>query len=121
MQVDAMEKAQRGAKLLDEMKPDWVQNIRLETLDIRDGSECVLGQIFGEYSDGINKIWLFNATREAGYHPFNSQNHGFLVDYEWDTPYEVIDCLSRNLIEAWGNEVRIRSASRIGSGSEEIW
>ena len=45
---------QAGAKLLEEkVGPDWFKKIDLQRLDMFDCFHCVLGQIFGDYFDGL--------------------------------------------------------------------
>lgn len=38
---------QRGAALLDEVRPGWEKEIDVDTLDAQDGSLCPLAQVFG--------------------------------------------------------------------------
>lgn len=46
------ERVARGAALLDESKPDWVDYIELGDFDILDPCLCTLGQVFKWYSAG---------------------------------------------------------------------
>ena len=43
------ERVARGAAWLDRHEPGWVDDIDLDVLDIEDCSDCVLGQLFGDY------------------------------------------------------------------------
>ena len=37
----------RGAKFLDSILPGWYKRVNLNTLDMSDGTMCILGQAFG--------------------------------------------------------------------------
>lgn len=39
----------RGAALLDTYKRNWWLEVSLETLDMNDPENCILGQLFGNY------------------------------------------------------------------------
>lgn len=45
-----------GAKVLDEICPDWFEKVDVETLDITSGSNCILGQVFDDWMIGSEKI-----------------------------------------------------------------
>lgn len=73
----------RGAKLLDRAQPGWEERIDTETLNIASIDRCVLGQLYGSYAKGMEKlsvsIYDHNSMRF-------SINHGFAcaVDtHEW--------------------------------------
>lgn len=67
---------QAGAKLLDEkVGPDWFKKIDLQHFHMHDCFYCVLGQLFGHYIDGLEKIWhLENAI---SYDYKLPREHGF--------------------------------------------
>ncbi|TYB69657.1 hypothetical protein FXF51_05715 [Nonomuraea sp. PA05] len=44
--LDIPERVARGAALLDEKRPGWWQRIHLDTLNINDCGECVIGQLY---------------------------------------------------------------------------
>jgi len=49
----------QAANALDKLKPGWAQEINLETLESRvilARQKCVLGQLFGDFAIGYNKI-----------------------------------------------------------------
>lgn len=50
--------AKRGAHLLDERMPGWAKRINPATLDMGSGCQCVLGQTYGEYEDGVQTLDL---------------------------------------------------------------
>lgn len=39
-----------GAKFLDAVRPNWTDDIDLDRLDLQDGDNCILGQLFDDYS-----------------------------------------------------------------------
>jgi hypothetical protein len=45
----------RGAKLLDEIDPNWVEKIDIPELQMSMSCSCILGQVFGDYEDGLMK------------------------------------------------------------------
>lgn len=53
-----------GVAILDEHVPGWAQGIDVETLYLKDGDRCVLGQLFTEYDKGCEILGLFEETPE---------------------------------------------------------
>lgn len=49
-------KIKRGVELLNEKSPGWHSKIDLDRLDMADRDDCVLGQLFGDYFDGLEAI-----------------------------------------------------------------
>ena len=54
-----------AAKRLDEIEPNWFNKIDFETIDMNDCKNCILGQIFGYYDDGIMKIFPEKEGRDG--------------------------------------------------------
>lgn len=52
------EDVKRGMALLDERKPDWRKYVKLATLDMNEPAQCILGQVYGNYYDGIDELAL---------------------------------------------------------------
>ena len=46
----------RGVALLDEHKPGWEAAIDLGTFDLEYMDACVLGQVYGSYSEGLRHL-----------------------------------------------------------------
>jgi hypothetical protein len=42
-----------GAAMLDEHHPGWAAKIDVDKLCLKDCSSCVLGQVYGDYEDGL--------------------------------------------------------------------
>lgn len=55
---EALIRAQRGAELLDEKKPQWRSHINVGRLDMFHPGYCVLGQLFGDYLYGLRALEL---------------------------------------------------------------
>lgn len=47
-----------GAELLDRKRPDWFLRVNLDKLDLGSGYECVLGQLYGAYASGVDRLEL---------------------------------------------------------------
>lgn len=62
-----------AAEALDEVRPRWRAEVDLGTLDMDDGSTCLLGQVFGNYDEGIEELQAHGVeqrlldTFESGY------------------------------------------------------
>ena len=51
---------QRGMALLDAKLPGWEEGIDLDKLDLWDCELCVLGQLFGDFVDGVLRLFRGN-------------------------------------------------------------
>lgn len=49
-------KVRRGVELLDREMPGWHEQIRVQFLDIHSLSDCVLGQLFGSWREGADRV-----------------------------------------------------------------
>lgn len=59
----------RGMDLLDEICPDWIDRVNLDTLNISSCTDCVLGQLCGDYRD---RYYAYPKMKEI-----NSDRYGF--------------------------------------------
>lgn len=64
-EINYAERVAKGAALLDERRPGWALVIDLPTLDISDCDYCVLGQLMGDYADGLDTLSLTGDTSYA--------------------------------------------------------
>lgn len=68
--TDYLDTVQAGAALLDEKGPsNWRERINPDTLDTDSLTQCVLGQVFGTYMEGMNALfgknsWTFGKINE---------------------------------------------------------
>lgn len=68
--VNMRERAERGAALLDTVRPYWYESISIGALDISDCRTCVLGQVYGDYAAGLKELFpdasSFRSTASDG-------------------------------------------------------
>lgn len=89
-----METVRRAAALLDKARPGWENEIDTETVDLLSSKDCVLGQVYGDFSTGVVDI----------------SNHGY-VSRGWETPFSGPDADGRQMrITAWLVEIHQRRA-----------
>lgn len=69
--IDHTSNVARGVELLDSRFANWRKVIDLDKLDMLSLDNCVLGQLFGSYSNGVSALWF------AGYHSDWANEHGF--------------------------------------------
>lgn len=48
----------RGAQLLDQYVPKWHRQIDVSELEMNNGGMCILGQTFGDFSDGLHELLM---------------------------------------------------------------
>ena len=61
------ERVSGGAEFLDEVDPGWAASIDPSTLDLTGCDECILGQRFGGFREGMDKLGLtLSVTRVLG-------------------------------------------------------
>ena len=48
---------QECAELLDTVMPDWYTEIDERLLNLTSGTKCILGQLYGEYHNGITELF----------------------------------------------------------------
>ena len=57
-----------GAEFLDEDFPGWADRIDVDRLDLTSGCDCVLGQLFGGFRDGVELLGLtLSVSRVLGF------------------------------------------------------
>ncbi len=103
----ARERVARGASYLDKVDPTWYRSVDPVTLELSDGSHCVLGQMHGDYRLGLGRSHLLNMG--SGPRPSLSPvAHGFQAldtESDADTAHDY-DFLTT----AWAEAVRKRHA-----------
>lgn len=67
----ARQRVHVGAALLDRKRPGWRELIAIDCLDLLDHSNCILGQLYGNYLHGLHELRLCRGT-----------GHGFAFEYE---------------------------------------
>lgn len=76
-------RVQRGATLLDEKKPGWWDGkdkptINLEILNMENRNMCVLGQCFGWYETGCDRLGIPAWSADFREGEPNAKDYGFL-------------------------------------------
>lgn len=94
-----------GIDRLDAFYPEWPNEIDIDTLDMANGSRCIIGQLFGDYLDGITTLGLDFFSEDDITHGFNlphNEDGGVRLASEW-----------RELTDLWIAEIReIRASIR---------
>jgi hypothetical protein len=107
-------RAKIGATILDVFRPGWAHEIDLDSLNLADCHACVLGQTFGDYNGGAEKLFAMRAEGEDPAGSVAVQR----AAYEAGFVAEPADLLKRgekrlsysNLTKAWKREVARRQA-----------
>ena len=79
IKAQALRDVTRGVKLLDQEVMEWRNHIDLDDLDLDDCDICVLGQLFGDYDSGLERLGLIDTgSEDVGYDVKTSAAaHGF--------------------------------------------
>lgn len=85
------EKVKRGVRLLDKKIPNWRSKIDSETIDMAGIMNCVLGQLYGNYQNGLIK--LFGRDTDFETRRLQGIAHGFQLTDEEHQNYALLDHL----------------------------
>lgn len=77
-----------GMSLLDQQRPGWRSEIDLGTLDLGNCQVCVLGQIFGDYEDGLEALDISDPYKYG----FNAVDGMYALTEAWK------DALGKNKV-----------------------
>ena len=75
------ERIEKGAAWLDKVKPEWRSLIDTETLDMRAGDVCVLGQVF---ATAATEAGISNGYSYA-YHEANEASYQWAIDHGFES------------------------------------
>lgn len=67
MSTDIDERVERGAALLDQVRPGWHIEVDITRLHLGSYTRCVLGQLFGEFRDGTAVLFPGDAAESIAY------------------------------------------------------
>ena len=86
---EMIEYVQRGIALLDKQCPGWESKIDLVNLSLSEGCNCILGQIYDEYNNGVQALFGCDAYAREPYAMTDSEyqtiiEHGFLTEDDYD-------------------------------------
>lgn len=73
IEKEVSERVLNGVTFLDETVPDWREKIEPISLNVADGNNCVLGQVFGNFGDGL--IFLKKDANWAADHGMYAYGH----------------------------------------------
>lgn len=108
--VPPRERAARGATRLDEARPDWFRDVDPDALDLNSTENCVLGQLYESYSEGLMRLKLRGtccADCEDGATTPSDADLGFDVFYDREIHADAFTALTA----AWRDEVTRRLAA----------
>lgn len=57
----------RGSTYLDKKRPGWEDDINLDRLELCDGRQCILGQLYGSYIDAAIQLGITHQSRDLGF------------------------------------------------------
>ena len=72
---ETQERATRGAEFLDERRPGWVAKIDRKRLDMLSSRDCILGQLYGDYEDGLHALRPLSRT-DLGFSVTSMESRG---------------------------------------------
>lgn len=105
---EAMQRAERGAELLDRVSPGWHEKIDPDILYMMCTKYCVLGQLYGDFSDGLVALGILDEHEHA------SVSHPKIADvyaHGWDVELSLPESLYDDLDAAWTDQINKRRAS----------
>jgi uncharacterized protein (UPF0548 family) len=121
MAYDPTKAVQRGAALLDRIRPGWFHKCPIKALDLSDDNSCVLGSVYGSYVAKVE-----NVITSAGHVLTARQGtdrqavrYGFLRKHEERKHEELRDTMARvdreyvALTNEWRNAIRARRGYRL--------
>lgn len=98
--VQLEENVARGISLLDAKRSGWDKEIDLSILVMKDGCQCILGQLAGEFVDGCSSLGItIEQAPDYGF-DFNDK-----VDMQFRDQY-------RTLEDIWVKRIRERWAAQ---------
>lgn len=67
------ENVSRGISLLDQEVPGWRDKIDWDKLDMSNCFRCILGQLFGEYAEGVDYLRVTGAIYGFDIKPYQTR------------------------------------------------
>lgn len=102
--LELEQRVKSGVKMLDEVYPYWDQAINLSLLDLSSITSCILGQLYGNFTLGVDTI-------RAHYPDMwdNAEEHGFDT-YTYYTDQKEVEW--KMLDHLWSEEIESRRTER---------
>jgi hypothetical protein len=117
MAATVTNRVRRGMKLLDEAQPGWEKKIKLVDLSLEDAEHCVLGQLYGTYDEGLERLedTLELSTYDEWWHRAGFNLTEVEHEHIWDAnnPEPLRERFWGRLTVAWKREI----ARRLGQVS----
>lgn len=77
------DKVANGVRLLNSDVTNWRSEINKHTFDIKSAKNCILGQLFGSFSQGLIDLEISNDTAvECGFDLFDLGRHRLKDSYD---------------------------------------
>lgn len=73
-----------GAAFLDEHHPGWAAKIDVKKLCLQDCSQCVLGQVYGDYDDGLTELNIRTSPINMGFNTSDGDADWDLLQRHWE-------------------------------------
>lgn len=103
--TDLMPRVEKGAALLDERCPGWFKRIDIAQLALASCSRCVVGQLYGEFVNGLKSLDLYLGTHDNS----PAVDHGFAIGDGDGRPREDADaCFWSPLRDCWVSVIAAR-------------
>lgn len=99
----AAERVSRGASMLDRQMPGWAERINVGTLKIEGCTDCILGQVYGEFGKGAFQL-LYDPTTPCDLYGLAIE-YGFGADCQTPGPAMGYENLQDTWIEAIADRV----------------
>lgn len=112
------EEIERGVAVLDNVKPQWYHHVDLDALNLDNCYHCVLGQLFGDFEDGVSDLRRITGWSGGDGWQFAAE-YGFSVGVmEFEDDEDLDEATARNydtLTKEWvAAIIKIRQERRHG-------
>jgi hypothetical protein len=116
---DVATRAANGAVLLDFRHPGWERRVDRGTLDIASFRDCVLGQLYGSFGNGVAALWPHLLYRNS--FATHCPGHGFALSAGRPRPSPLAREVERFLLRrAWVAEIERRRGMSVGGSSPDL-
>lgn len=95
-------RVEKGAAYLDVKRPGWHEEINTATLEMDSPHNCILGQLYEDYSYGIHRIRLHSVSKAA--------KHGFVLTYWQNLTDKSTKRNNEKLKAEWINVIQSRKS-----------
>lgn len=101
--ASAKQRVQKGARMLDKYRPGWAIEINISDFNITSPTECIIGQLFGDFSNGVHALRALGASVDI-------RKLGFMIQTSsiWNGFCD-IDTDYINLQKEWVAEINARA------------